>query len=79
VKFHIIGELRKPLGLIRSDHGPPFIAERFDSAIDDFVRDEAAGRWVILGDTMLTEIDADQVDDVRARIRVRNRGSQALE
>jgi hypothetical protein len=78
VKHFIIGTLQKPLGLIRSDHGPPFVAERYNSAIDDFVRDEAAGRWILLGDTMLTEIPDDQVDDIRARIRIRNRGTQAL-
>lgn len=82
-RYYIMGTIRDPRALIRSrwpppdrPDDPPFVA--YSAAIDDWIRNDDVGHWVVNGDTVLTEISADQVDDVRARIRVRNRGTQAL-
>lgn len=82
-RFYILGTLRQPTALLRRSRGgpdPPFC--RFDPAVPpdgDFVPSWEAGQFIIGGDTLLTEIPPDQVDDVRAKIRIRNRGTKALE
>jgi len=79
-QHYILGTLKEPRGLLRHTRGDPAVAPyaRYDPATDDFVPTVEEGAWIMAGDTMLTAIDAEQVDDVRARIRVRNRGSEAL-
>lgn len=81
-KFFILGTLKRPLGLLREsrDEGlTPFA--HFDPAIPpdgDFVPSQEAGSLIHTGDTLLTDLPADQVDTVKARIRVAVRGSQAV-
>jgi hypothetical protein len=72
-RHYIGGTLKAPHYLVRSrwpDGEPPF--ESYDGAVDDLRKNDGMGSWILKGDTILTRIPADKVDQVKAYLRARD-------
>jgi hypothetical protein len=72
-RYYLLGTEQQPHGVIRSNRDDPDrpLFERFNPDTNDWRPAPEMGRYVILGDTMLDDLDADRVDVVLQRLRIR--------